>query len=53
MRIKNKDTSVVHEWPNCVLECKKCGSRWAPMLRTGGKLPRNFSKCPNHTCTTS
>jgi len=30
------------------LECIKCGQVWWPMLQPGGgRLPRNYWKCPN------
>jgi hypothetical protein len=30
------------------LECAKCGQVWFPMLLPGGgRLPRNYWKCPN------
>jgi len=29
------------------LRCKVCGTTWSPNLRTGGKLPRGYWKCPN------
>jgi hypothetical protein len=32
---------------NLSLACEKCGQRWWPMLRRGGKLPRGYWRCPN------
>jgi len=29
------------------LECEKCGQVWSPNLLRGGRLPRNYWKCPN------
>lgn len=29
------------------LRCMSCGAAWSPNLRTGGRLPRNYWKCPN------
>ena len=29
------------------LECKDCGKGWAPMLKSGGKLPDEYWICPN------
>jgi hypothetical protein len=29
------------------LECKKCGERWSPNLKEGGRLARGWWKCPN------
>ncbi|MFH1282343.1 MAG: hypothetical protein ABII27_01610 [bacterium] len=28
------------------LECMSCGQEWSPMLRPGGRLPRNYWQCP-------
>jgi len=28
------------------VRCHKCGQEWAPMLQAGGKLPRQWWKCP-------
>jgi hypothetical protein len=29
-----------------ILRCVQCGSAWSPMLRSGGRLPRAYWKCP-------
>jgi len=29
-----------------IIACNKCGQRWSPMLQAGGKLPRQWWKCP-------
>ncbi len=29
------------------LRCDRCGERWQPMLRPGGKLPSRYWQCPN------
>ena len=31
-----------------VLECKKCGETWAPLLDSSGKLPFEYWHCPAH-----
>jgi serine/threonine protein kinase len=31
-----------------ILRCSRCGQGWSPNLKSGGKLPRNYWKCPNH-----
>jgi serine/threonine protein kinase len=30
-----------------VMHCSRCGQGWSPNLRSGGKLPRGYWKCPN------
>ena len=32
---------------NIRLQCEKCGQEWSPNLLPGGRLPRNYWKCPN------
>ena len=29
-----------------VLRCALCGWGWSPMLRSGGRLPKGYWKCP-------
>lgn len=29
-----------------LLGCVDCGQQWSPMLRSGGRLPRGYWKCP-------
>lgn len=29
------------------LKCKKCGQVWSPMIQTGGRMPKNYWRCPN------
>lgn len=29
------------------LRCKSCKKAWSPNLLSGGRLPRNWWKCPN------
>ncbi len=30
-----------------VLQCAQCGQIWSPLLRSGGKMPRGYWRCPN------
>ncbi len=32
---------------NVRLECKTCGGKWSPNLQEGGRLPKDWWKCPN------
>lgn len=28
------------------VQCEKCGSKWSPMIRQGGRMPNNWWVCP-------
>lgn len=30
-----------------VRQCRKCGIRYSPQIKEGGKLPRGYTICPN------
>lgn len=30
-----------------VRQCRKCGFRYSPQIKEGGKLPRGYTICPN------
>lgn len=36
----------IHCDRNPFLECESCGSIWTPILRSGGRMPRGYWKCP-------
>ena len=27
-------------------QCEKCGSKWSPIIRQGGRMPNNWWICP-------
>lgn len=35
------------------LRCMQCGQSWSPNLKTAGRLPRGWWKCPNDPSHTS
>lgn len=45
-RIQQVGVEVINE-NSLWLKCQVCGQTWSPNLRTGGRLPRGYWKCPN------
>jgi len=43
--LKRVQVEIINPY-RLVLRCAQCGWGWSPMIRAGGRLPRNYSKCP-------
>ena len=46
-KARQKNVTVDDESVRLVVICNQCGAKWSPNLRTGGRLPRGWWKCPN------
>lgn len=45
-QLKMVDVAVINPDP-LRLRCERCGSIWVPNLNPGGRLYRDYWKCPN------
>jgi hypothetical protein len=48
--LKKVGVRILERKNNIWFQCETCGGTWSPALRTEGKLPRGYWKCPYHSC---